>query len=254
MIRLVLLGDPVSHSRSPAIHRAAFAALGVPGAYEAHRCDAGALGEYAERIRAGDLDGANVTMPLKRDALRVADEASPTAARIGAANNLSRRDGRVVADNTDAGGITDAWERRDLPTDAPILLLGAGGAAAAALVALEDRSLTVSARRPDAAEALAARVGVDAEVVPWGTPVPGVVVSATPLGMNGEVLPAEVLEAAVALFDMAYGAVPTPAVAGSSDLPVADGIDMLVAQAVRSFEIWTGQTAPVDVMDAAARA
>ncbi len=253
-MRFALLGDPVEHSRSPAIHEAALHALGLAGTYVARRTDGGGVVAACVEIRQGLLRGANVTMPLKRAALAAVDAASAPARRAGAVNTLSVRSGEVFGENTDIGGISDVWERRRLPDDASILVLGAGGAAAAAMIAREGSEIVVSSRRRGAATKLASDLGVTVSEVPWGVVVLGaVVVNATPVGMAGESLPEGVIDAAVGLFDMAYGAVTTPAVVEAGGRPVADGIDMLVAQAARSFEIWTGRPAPLAVMEAAAR-
>lgn len=254
-VRLALLGDPVDHSRSPAIHEAALRHLGIDGEYRAIRSDIDGLTGAIERIRRGDLTGVNVTMPLKRAALDSIDIASPEAIRARAVNTILLRDGAVRGENTDLGGVLDVWHTRGLPTEAPVLVLGAGGAAGAVLVALEGREVHLSSRRLDASVALAVGTGVAAVTVPWGQPVAdAVVVNATPLGMRGERLAEGVLAAACGLFDLAYGDSPTPAVAWASGrMPVADGIDHLVAQAARAFTLWSGRVAPLDVMESAAR-
>ena len=254
-MRLVLLGDPVSHSRSPSIHRAALAACGIAGTYTARRVDAAGVYRAAAEVRAGTLSGANVTMPHKTVAAGAADRLTRAAAAAHSVNTLLARDGEVVGESTDVGALTDVWGRRGLPGDVPVLVLGAGGAAAAAVVALRGRKVLVSARREAAAAALAA-AHPGAVPHPWGAPATGaVVVNATPLGMDGEALPEGVMAAASGLVDLAYGPDPTPAVreAGRRNLPAADGIDVLVAQAARSFRLWTGREAPLAVMEAAAR-
>ena len=255
-MRLVLLGDPVAHSRSPAIHAAALAAAGIAGRYEARRVDADGVYRACAEIRSGALAGANVTMPHKQVAAAAADWCAPTAARCGAVNTLVARDGEVAGHNTDVSGVRMLLERMALPADAGVLVLGAGGAAAAALVACEGRPLRLSARNPAAAAALAAAVAVDAGVAPWGAPVPGaLVINSTPLGMAGEHLPPGIVGAASGVLEMAYGSGVTPAVAEASrrGLDVADGIDLLVAQAAGSFTLWTGRPAPLEIMEAAAR-
>jgi shikimate dehydrogenase len=255
-VRLVLLGDPVAHSRSPAIQNAALAARGVEGRYWARRVNPVGVYSACAEIRAGTLDGANVTMPHKMVAAAAADRVTGVAARCGAVNTLVRDSGEAVGHNTDVPGILLALDRAGLPPEAPVLVLGAGGIAAAALVALEGRDLVVSARRGGEAETVVTRVGVGARVVPWGHIVPGaVVVNATPLGRDGESLPEGLMERAAALIDFAYGPQPTPAVivARNAGLGVVDGIDLLVAQAALSFELWTGLTAPYEVMAVAAR-
>jgi len=254
-MQFALVGDPVAHSLSPAIHRAALRACGIGGSYVARRTHAADLARLCDELRAGELHGVNVTMPLKRQVLPFVDDLSSMARRVGAVNTLSVSDGAVCGDNTDVGGISDAWARRNLPIDAPVLILGTGGAAAAALLALEGRSLYLSGRSEARAAGLAHAVDVVTSIVEWTVAVDGaVIVNATPLGMRGEDLPPGLLADASGLFDMAYGSEPTPAVAGFGSRPCADGIDMLVAQAARSFEIWTQETAPITVMEAAARA
>jgi len=256
-VRLVLLGDPVAHSRSPAIQRAALAAAGIPGSYEARRVDARGVYLAAAEIRAGDLRGANVTMPHKQVAAAAADRLSAAAARCGAVNTLVGEEGEVVGHNTDVPGLLAAGERAGIRRGLPVLVLGGGGAAAAALVALAGGGVSIATRRPGAGEALAATLGVAATGVPWGRPQPGyVVVNATPLGMEGEPLPPGVVEEAAGLIDLPYGREPTPAVllARARGLPVADGLDHLVAQAALSFELWAGVPAPLGAMEAAARA
>ncbi|HSG79828.1 MAG TPA: hypothetical protein VLD62_09630 [Acidimicrobiia bacterium] len=251
MLRLVVLGDPVAHSLSPAIHTAALAACGLEGRYRARRVDAAGVRAAVDEIRDGTLDGANVTMPHKATAAAAADRLDDQARRADSVNTLVREDGRVVGHTTDVGGIRDAWSRAGLSDEAPVLLLGGGGAAAAALLALEGRDLVIATRRPGAGAALVERLEVTAEEAAWGAGVLGaVVVNATPIGMHGERLPDEVLDRAGGLFEMAYGPHPTPAVARArrEGMPVAEGLDMLVAQAARSFTLWTGIEAPIEAM------
>ncbi len=249
-MRLVLLGDPVAHSLSPAIHNAALRALGIAGRYEARKVDDARLVEAVEEIRRGILDGANVTMPHKRRAAGLADHLHPYAARAGAVNTLVGGPSGVEGLLTDVGGVVQAWEQAGLPDAAPVTILGAGGAAAAALLALEGRRPSVQARRREAATELVDRLGITALVVPWGEEARGsVLVNATPLGMRGERLPLSLADAE-GLFDMAYGSTPTPAVieARARGIPLVTGLEMLIAQAAESFRAWTGRTPPEDAM------
>jgi len=255
-VRFVVLGDPIDHSLSPAIHNAAFDAAGLLGTYERRRVDAAGLAAAAEEVRRGELAGANVTMPHKEAAAHLCDRLAPSAASAGVVNTWVRSGGQVVGHNTDVSGIRAAWREAGLAEDAPVLVLGAGGAAAAALVALSGHSVRLAARRPDAARFLVSRVHSDARPVAWGTSADGaVVVNATPLGMHGESLPTSLIEEAVGLFEMAYATNPTPAVdaARLRGLPVAEGRRMLLHQAAAAFELWTGHAAPLDAMDAALR-
>lgn len=253
-MRLVLLGDPVGHSRSPAIQRAALHSAGIEGTYEARRVDAAGMVTAVDEIRYGRLDGANVTMPHKHLAFELADRVAEGALRSGAVNTFARIAGEVWGYNTDVDGIRAVSETPGFPDTAPVLIMGSGGAAAGAVVALAHLAVAVSGRRPAAAADLLARTRVDGIVVPWGTAVDGaVVVNATPLGMNGESLPDEVLAGASGFIDLTYGSEETPSVSRcrARGIPVADGRDMLLAQAAVSFEIWTGVKAPSDVMRSA---
>jgi len=256
-VRLVLLGDPVGHSRSPAIHNAALAAVGIEGRYTARRVDEQGVYLACSEIRAGNLHGANVTMPHKLVAAAAADRLFPAAERSRAVNTFLLEDGEVVGENTDVGGLLRAWDRADLPHHVPVLVLGGGGAAAAAFVALEGAALNVATLPAGDGTKLAESLGVEAREVPWGQVIDGaVVVNATPLGMAGESLPPGIVEAAAGLFDLPYGPETTRAVetARNSGIPVADGIDLLVAQASLSFTLWTGLEAPLATMESVARA
>jgi len=255
-VRLVLLGDPVAHSQSPEIQRAALAAAGLLGFYEARRVDEAGLYRAIAEIRAGDFRGANVTMPHKRTAAAAADRLSAAAGRCGAVNTLVGEGGEVVGHNTDVGGLRTAWEQAGLSAEGPVLVLGTGGAAAAVLIAVEGRDIAIAGRRAGAGGALAAAVRVRAVEIPWGRARPGaVVVNATPVGMEGESLPPGLVEEASGLVDLPYGSGPTPAaaLARRRGLRVVDGLDHLVAQAALSFELWTGVPAPRAAMEAAAR-
>jgi len=253
-MKLVLLGDPVEHSRSPAIQSAALEASGIEGTYEARRVDEAGMVVAVDEIRYGRLDGANVTMPHKELAFELAGRVSAEALRSGAVNTLVRSEGEVWGYNTDVDGIRSVWMTAGLPDTAPVLILGTGGAAAGALVAVADRTVKISGRRADTAAELLARTRVKGAVVPWGSTVEGaVVVNATPLGMKGESVPDEVLLGASGFFDLTYGSVESPSVARARSLgiPVADGRDMLLAQAAAAFEIWTGIPAPIEAMRSA---
>ncbi len=251
-MKLALFGRPVSHSRSPAIHQAALAAVGIAGTYETRDVDEEGLAVGIAELAAGVLHGANVTMPHKRRAALWTDRVDLLVQRLGAANTLVHGPDGVVAHNTDVAGITAAAAGM---AEGPVLVLGAGGAAAAALLALGDRPMAISARATSQAGWLVARIGVEASVVEWDQPwAPAMVVNATPLGMHGEHLPEIRMDRATGLLDLAYGAQATPAtvMARELGLPAADGLDMLVAQAAESFRLWTGHRPPLQIMRAAA--
>jgi shikimate dehydrogenase len=250
-----IVGDPVMHSRSPAIHSAGFLAKGIDASFEFITTPIDGFGAVEAMLRSGGLDGVSVTMPHKANAYEAVDVRTDLAARTGAVNTITVTDGVLTGTNTDVAGVFFAMEIAG-SVSGPVLVLGAGGAAAAALVALEDRSIFISARDGRSASAVSARTGIEARVVPWAEGVAGcVVVNATPIGMHGEMLPIGVLSVASAVVDMAYGPSETPACAyaAAHGLGRADGLDMVVGQAIEAFRLFTGAEPPVDVFSEAAR-
>ncbi|GMQ93141.1 MAG: shikimate dehydrogenase [Acidimicrobiia bacterium] len=255
-MKFVVVGDPVEHSRSPAIHNAAFDALGIDAEFGFMSVPFDEFNRVIDALRSGALDGVSVTMPHKHNAFEAADELSREVSRTGAVNTLITVGGRLVGHNTDVAGVLYAFHAVDADAGSPILLLGNGGAAAGALLAVEGREIFLSGRDDTKARALASRVGVEVEVLPWATAVPmATVINATPLGMAGEYLPDGVVERAGALVDMTYGHRRSPAIvhALALGLPTADGLTMLVGQAAGAFELFTGQRAPLMTMEQAAR-
>ena len=253
-MRLLLLGDPVAHSRSPAIHTAALREAGITGWYRARRVDPAGFGAALLEMREGRFDGANVTMPYKKAAAAAIGAADDAVARTGVANTLRRIPveagrARLEATNTDVAGIITASAAAGIPARAPVLVLGRGGAAAAALAAFGSRVAGVAARGD---------LPPGWPAWPWGHAMEGaVLVNATPLGMGGEDLPPGLVESAAGLVDLPYGGgAPTPAAnrARRLGLPLADGVAVLVGQAAVSFTWWTGREAPLEVMRRAAGA
>ena len=247
----LVLGDPIAHSLSPVIQQAAFDHFGISAQYERRWVDDQGLQAAVAEIRSGAVAGANVTMPHKALAANLCDELVAPARRIGAVNTLWAREGKVYGTTTDPEGVRYAWQRAGLPDGRPVHILGAGGAAASALVALEGRAIRVSARSEQRARDLVVRLASDASVIPWGTAIPNaVVVNATPIGMGGESLPPNVVEGASGLLEMTYGASPSPATTAllKRGLPVAEGLHMLVGQGLASFKIWTDFDGSADVM------
>jgi shikimate dehydrogenase len=264
-----IFGHPVGHSISPAIHNAAFAALDIDAVYKATDVPPADLPQAVADLRAQRLLGANCTIPHKLAVLDLVDERTDETRLIGAANTLFWRDDALVADNTDAGGLERAI-RAEWPDLAGgrAVLLGSGGAARAAAVALARLgcSVTVLARREVPAEsvaATAASVGVEAvgmglAFAPAAVAEADLVVNATPLGLRGETLPEPFMNLApgqIAL-DLVYGPAATPFVAAARErgARAADGLGMLVGQAALAFQRWTGREAPLATMEAAANA
>lgn len=218
------------------------ALAGLDGEYLKVRTDPAAFPDELERLKKGEWSGLNVTMPLKGSAAELADSLSPRAERAGSVNTLVRLDAGVHGESTDITAFDELVNSGRFDERSSILVLGSGGAAAAALSALDTTETTyIAARRPGRAEALSARLG--GEMVSWGTGVAGaLVINSTPLGMHGETLPGGVLEAASGIIDLPYGGTATPAIeqAREGDLPSADGHEFLLRQAIASFRLWTG--------------
>ena len=253
--RYAVVGNPVTHSLSPAIQQAAFDHVGLDARYEAVEVDAAGLSDVFQELRDGRLAGANVTMPHKHRAFQLADVVEGEARRAESVNTLVASGAVIRATSTDIPAVLNVWDQRELPVGSA-LILGSGGAAAAALVALEGTGIFLAARASSSARSLLGRLQIEGEVVPWGTSVPGaVIVNATPLGMRGETLPTGIISQSAGLFDMAYGSLPTPSIvtARGLGLPAAEGLDMLIEQAALSFEAWTGQVAPREEMRTAAQ-
>lgn len=257
-IRLALVGNPVAHSRSPAIQRAALAAAGITGDYVAIEANGTRLEEILFELRAGDIDGVNVTMPLKGQAAAQADELTRLARAASSVNTLRAHDGRIEAHSTDAVAFQEVFGAGALAGDGAVLILGSGGSARAALAALtglSPRPIYVSARSPVRAGELADRF-VTPVVVPWGAGVAGAtVVNATPLGMAQEALPEAVIDAAGGLVDLPYGEKETPAVMTMtiSGRPHVDGLEFLARQAAASFVWWTGRAVSLSTLIQVAR-
>jgi shikimate dehydrogenase len=247
-----VLGFPVAHSRSPAMMNAAFAELGLDWRYVKLPVPPERFEETARALPASGFRGANVTIPHKLAASALADELTPAATAIGAANTLSFEEGRVLADNTDAGGLLDALGED--PRGRSALVLGAGGAGRAAAWALREAGAEVAVwnRTPERARTLAAELEVDHADRP-GRAV-DILVNATSLGLHGEDLPAELeLEQAAVVVDLVYGPEPTALCrwAEAAGARMVSGLEVLVRQGARSLELWTGRPAPLDAMRSA---
>ena len=259
--RLGVLGWPVAHSRSPDIQNAALAAAGLGHwRYQLLPVPPELLEQTVRALPAAGFRGANVTIPHKQAALALADAPTDSARTIGAANTLIFEDDRIKADNTDAPALVEA-----LPFPAAgrtALVLGAGGSARAAVWALLSAGaaeVRVWSRRCESARALAGELGG----VPVQAAAPAdLLVNCTPVGMDGDLsafkqFPFEADEILMyaCVVDFVYSEVATPLVAAATarDVPVVDGLDLLVGQGALSFERFTGRPAPVEAMRDAVR-
>ncbi|MGH2967434.1 MAG: shikimate dehydrogenase [Solirubrobacterales bacterium] len=269
--RLAVLGQPISHSRSPAMHTAALVALGLEPewSYEAIEVSPEDFEAKVRTMPGEGFVGANVTVPHKVAALTLASEPSAAAAEIGAANTLTFADGRILAENTDASGFLDALP--DSPAGKEALVLGAGGSARAVVWALvgAGASVRIWNRTRERAEALAAELGaraMGASARSWelGTRDFDLVVNCTTVGMGGapgrpgsfKRLPidADSLDEKHQLVDLAYGSAETElaSVARAHGATVVDGLEVLVRQGAASLRIWTGMDPPIETMRRAA--
>jgi shikimate dehydrogenase len=265
-----VIGDPVGHSLSPALHNAAFAALGLDWVYVAFPVPAGSGAEAVVAMRVLGLAGLSVTMPHKADVVAALDRLGPTAAALGVVNTISWASGAdLVGDSTDGDGFLDALVGDDGfdPTGRRCVVLGAGGAARAVTLALAGRhaaSVAVAARRPEASAASAGLAGDAGWALAPGEALleeiakADLLVNATPVGMGGDGLPfgldPSVLRPDHMVVDLVYAPATTPLLAAARrrGAATANGIGMLIHQAARQVEIWTGRPAPVEAMSAAA--
>lgn len=236
---------------------AAFAGAGLPASYEALSVRPQELASRLDELRSGLWNGFNVTIPHKVAALELADEPDPLAVRIGAANTLWCREGRIRASNTDITAMREIIESARIAPEAPAVLIGAGGAARAALVALaEFDRLTLLNRTPANSRALADELSPGARVLPLDDPAVAdvaraakLIVNASSVGMAGgpaagrSPLPEGCLGRHHVVFDMVYRPVETPLLADARNRGsrTIDGLTMLVLQGAASFSIWTGR-------------
>lgn len=274
MPRLAVLGQPVSHSRSPAMQNAALAELGLAGAwsYEAIEVAPERFESLVRSLPGDGFAGVNVTVPHKLPALALADTASDAARAIGAANTLTFADGAIAAENTDATGLLDA-----LPEPAAgkrAVVLGAGGSARAAIWALVEAGAEVSAWNRTAAKAgaLATELGAAHLDRSAGEPIaPGdfdLLVNATTVGLeqaaDREAAPGDLDALPLdhdsigpwhVIVDLVYGAHETALarLARKRGARRVDGLEVLVRQGAASLRIWTGLDPSLEAMRVAAR-
>jgi shikimate dehydrogenase len=267
--RIGLIGDPVAHSLSPAFQQAAFDALGIPVRYELWRTSVEEVPARLAALRSGEIYGANVTVPHKEAFAAAVDRLSEVARRAGAVNTLMLDDeGQLFGDNTDVHGFIQPLLARDFPfAERAVVVLGAGGAARAVVVALLDagiQGITIANRTIERADALAsdlndARIATctlaEADRAASGA---GLAINATALGWHdeapvGETFYRQLAPGALA-YDLTYRDTPFLAAAASAGLETLDGLPMLVHQGARSFELWTRRSAPVELMMQAAEA
>ena len=266
-----IFGDPVAHSFSPAMHNAAFAALGLNWVYLPFLVAPAYLAAAVAGIRALGLAGVNVTIPHKQGILPFLDELTEEARLIGAVNTVHNREGRLYGANTDADGFLAALQEETgfQPAGKSVLLIGAGGAARAVAVKLALSGvgeLYLTNRSPERAENLAALLKEHSkariQVLDWPADAgatlplkPDLTVQTTPAEMSTSAKAAGWLPAAVwgpgqVVCDLVYNPAETPLMrrAKASGATVRGGLGMLLRQGALAFQLWTGQPAPLAVM------
>jgi shikimate dehydrogenase len=260
-----IIGRPVSHSLSPAMHNAAFAACGLNWAYLAFDVEDARVAEAMTGLAAAGCAGLNVTIPHKQTVMAHCSSVSEAATAIGAVNTLiPDGSGGWHGDNTDAAGFARAVDDA-VPEDVlagVVLLVGAGGAARAVAHAVATRGgrLLVSNRSPEKAAELGWVVPFDPISLNAAAAQAALVVNATSLGMGSDDVPSELPLVGIGpeqvVNDLVYrpGGTPWSAAAAARGARTVDGLGMLLHQGAAAFEQWTGTPAPVDVMRAALQA
>ena len=273
--RLGIIGYPIGHSISPIFQQAALDALGIDATYEKWEVTPEGVGDFVNGLRAPDSWGINITLPHKQAVIPLLDEVDEWAAAAGAVNTIVNHDGRLTGHNTDGPGFLRALlvETGYDPKGTRALILGAGGAARGILLALARGgvdSLVIANRTMERAETLAKLAvenGVKSEAIPIAGNVlikaaasADLIVNCTSVGMShgpdeqGTPLTAAQIPASAIVNDVVYTPLETPLLreAAAAGATALGGLHMLVYQGVLSFQMWTGQDAPADVMLAAA--
>lgn len=269
-----IIGDPIEHTMSPAIHNAAFQAMGLDYVYVAFGVKGEGLRQAIEGMRALGMRGMSVTIPHKVAALPLMDKLDPLAEKIGAVNTVVNDNGILTGYNTDATGFLQAMLEKGVdPAGKNVTIVGAGGASRAVSFILADRGanpvILNRIEEIDWAIDLAARIsesfGKDVEALELTSDnLAGVLekteilVNATSVGMSPNVdntpVPADLLRADLTVYDIVYNPVKTRLLqdAEAAGATIISGVDMLVWQGVVAFEKWTGQKPPVEIMKAEA--
>ncbi|HUD76248.1 MAG TPA: shikimate dehydrogenase [Streptosporangiaceae bacterium] len=264
--RAAVLGSPIAHSLSPALHRAAYRELGLEGwSYDAIECGAEGLPALLDSL-GPEWAGLSLTMPLKRAVLPLLDETEPLAAEVGAANTVILAGGQRRGFNTDVSGIVTALRQAGVTsTDGNVLVIGSGATACSALAALRETGadeVTVAARSVARAEpvlAVADRVGIKAAITDLGADLPRrawqLLISTIPAA-GADIIAGRLasgLVTAAAVLDVSYDPWPTvlSEAAARTGSTVISGYEMLVWQAAAQVELMTGLQAPAGAMHAA---
>jgi shikimate dehydrogenase len=268
--RVVLIGHPVAHSLSGAMQQAAFDALGVDATYELWDRTPAMLPDAVAELRSDDILGANVTIPHKERVVPLVDRQTEEAHATGAVNTITREAKRLIGHNTDVPGFRVALDalvgRQKMPRQA--VVLGAGGGARAVvygLIAEGFQRVIVFNRHLHRAEGLVRHFGrtaahMELRAMPWHESIieaelakTKVLVNSTAIGLSAEEspVPGEIIPGDLLVLDLIYRRTPLLRAAEAAGCTVADGGLMLLHQGAAAFTLWTGQPAPLEVMQQA---
>jgi shikimate dehydrogenase len=259
-----VIGDPIDHSLSPAIHNAAFGFLRMDCTYIAYRIPKGELASGIEALKKIQISGFNVTVPHKIEMMKFLDEADETCTKIGATNTVVNNNGFLKGYNTDMDGFLDPIKKRNIDCrDSDVLIVGAGGAARAIVVGFAKekvRKITIANRTRERADELikfANNLGMQSDYSDLSNAgnIAGkykFIVNATSMGLKGNACPisTRAITKDSIVYDIVYMPVETELIEQSKKqgATIIYGWEMLLGQAMRSFEIWTGQEAPYQAM------
>jgi shikimate dehydrogenase len=254
-----ILGRPVTHSLSPAMHNAAFGHLGLNAVYVAFPVTD--LPQAVSGLRGLAIGGVSVTIPFKEEVIPLIDALDPQAAEIGAVNTVVNRDGRLTGHNTDCLGAVTALQSKVNLRGQHVLILGAGGASRAISFGINQAGGQVTLTDVDQARATALVKDLGAEAIPPDAidrcPAT-ILVNATPVGMTPDIdgipIAPDLLGRFKTVMDIVYQPLQTRLLkeAQARGAATIDGLQMLIHQATAQFELWTGQVAPLEVMAQAA--
>jgi shikimate dehydrogenase len=256
-----VFGNPVVHSLSPVMHNAAFTAVGFNGVYAAIRVKD--IRPAAAGMRSLGLRGASVTLPHKETVMACLDYIDPTARRIKAVNTIVNEDGTLKGFNTDCAGALQALAEKTPVAGRQVAVIGAGGAARAVAygVLSNGGKVCLFNRSREKGEALASELGADFRLLAdFAAERTEILVNTTPVGMTPQVeqspVPREQLRPGMVVMDIVYHPLKTRLLceAEAAGCVTVDGLSMFVHQGARQFELWTGLSAPVDIMRLAAEA
>ena len=259
-----VIGDPIDHSLSPTIHNAAYRELGIECTYIAYKVDKGELATGIESLKKIKIAGFNVTIPHKIEMMRYLDNVDETCKKIGAVNTVLNDDGILRGFNTDMDGFLEPIKRKEIQIkNSKIFLLGAGGASRAIIAGFQKEgadNIVIANRTKENGDELARfsnDIGLDATSVQLDAMNElnskfDFIVNASSLGLKGEknIIPSSLMDEQTTVYDIVYKPLKTDLIntAKENNCEIIYGYEMLLGQAIRSFEIWLDQKAPYEAM------